>query len=169
MDNSVYIAVFSAVISVIAMFITLWQAVLAKKTYNLEKKRLEEEKPDFKITSLNSKAIIRNDEKVQLKYYIVISNLSNKDMTIKDIKLRIIGEERMVVLTPNNVDDYLYIGDNIECNKSFHNWVEFELTKKLYSDLDILKFIIEIEDIHGNKQDEIIIYMNEEVYENVQS
>ena len=168
MDNSVYIAVFSAVVSVIAMFITLWQAVLAKKTYNLEKKRLEEEKPNFRISVLNSKAIIKKDEKVQLKYYIVIHNLSNKDMTIKDIKLRIIGEEKMVVLKPNNVDGCIYIGDNIESNKSFHDWVEFELTKSLYSDLDILKFIIEIEDVYGNKQDEIVIYMNEEVYENVQ-
>lgn len=169
MDNSTCIAVFSAIVSVIAMLVTLWQTIITKKTYNIEKKRRQEEQPNFKVNSLNSKAIVKLDEKVSLKYYIVISNLSNRDMTIKSIKLRIIGEENMVVLEPNNMEGFIYIGENIQCNKSIHNWVEFELTKSLYYDLKILKFIIEIEDVYGNKQDETIIYMNEEVYENVES
>lgn len=166
MEISVYVAVFSAGVSVIAMFITLWQAILANKTYSLEKKKREDGQPNFKIDSMKSKAIIGVGETVRLTYYVVISNLSDKDMTIKDVSLRIIGEEKMIVLKPKNAGESIYIGDNIQCNKSLHNWIEFKITKDLYYDLGILKFIIEIKDIYENKQDTTIIYMDEEVHEN---
>lgn len=150
------------------MIVTLWQAVISKKTYNLEKSRREEEKPNFKIINLvDSKAVIGANDKVQLQYYLVVSNLSNKDMTIKDIRLRVVGEEKTIVLTPINKAEMLSVGDNIECNKSIQKWVEFDIGKDAYYNLKIIKFVVEIEDIYSNKQDATIIYMNEEVKENV--
>ncbi len=170
METSDYISAISALISVIAMLVTLWQTIISKKSYNLEKQKCNEDKPNFKIISpIDSKAIIDKGEKVKLQYYLVVTNLSNKDMTIDKISLNVIGEEKSVVLLPTNKSSMLFVGDNIECNKSIQKWVEFEISKELYYNLKIIKFVIEIEDVFKNKRDTTIIYMNEEVEENVKA
>lgn len=167
MKISDFISTISAVIAVIAMLVTLWQTIISKKLYDLEKQKIKKDKPNFKIIlPINSKAIISNDKNVKLQYYIVITNLSNKDMTINNITLSVVGEEKTTVLLPNHKSSMLFVGDNIECNKSIQKWVEFEISKELYYNLKIIKFVLEIEDVFSNKRDATIIYMNEEIEEN---
>lgn len=154
----------SALIALIAMGVTVWQTIINKKIFNLEKKKFEEEKPNFEIIDyFDSKAIINNSKKITLKFFLVIANRSIKNTTIKNIYLRVIGEEKNIILTPINKPGLLFIGDNIDGNQSVQKWVEFEIESDNYYNLDIIEYKLEIEDINKNKHYKTIIYLEEEV------
>lgn len=170
MEELDYISAVSAGIALIAMLVTLWQTIISKKLYDLEKKKIKEDKPNFKIElPIVSKAIICKGENVKLQYYLVVTNLSNKDMTINSITLSVIGEKKTIILLPTRNSSMLLVGDNIECNKSIRKWVEFEISKELYYNLKIIKFVIEIKDGFSNKRNNTIIFMNEEIEDNVKT
>lgn len=165
------ISIISAIISFIAMCIAIWQAIEAKKSRLINEKIYKEGQPCFQIIdSFDSRVIINNNsKKVILKFWIVISNLSNNNMTIKSVKLRVIGEEKNIILTPTNKKGLLFIGDNIGSKNSITKCAEFEIDKKIYYEMDIIEYVLEIEDMANNTQNIKIICLNEEVIQNEQT
>ena len=84
-------------------------------------------------------------------------------MTINQIRLRIRGESLELIVRPTLAGDFLNSGDNIEGNHSMRNWVQFDLPRQQYLDLDILDYTIELQDAHGNIQQNTAIFLREEV------
>lgn len=163
MEESIIISIIALVFSFIALIISLWQAIIAKKTYIIEYSRHKDEEPDFSVINATlPTAVIKLDGNVIIRFFIIIFNKSSNDMCIKDIRLKIINEKSVIVFEPNFGDDLLFLGENIKAKSSMKKWVEFEIEKKIY-DLDIKKFVVEFIDTFDNKREIVSIHFNEEV------
>ena len=163
MEESMIFSIIALVLSFIALIISLWQAIIAKKTYKIEYSRHKDEKPDFSVINATlPTAVIKLDGNVIIKFFIIVFNKSSNDMSIKDIRLKMTNEKSVVVFEPNFGDDLLFLGENIKAKSSIKKWVEFEIEKKIY-DLDIKKFVVEFIDTFDNKREIVSIHFNEEV------
>lgn len=163
--NADTIAVMSAVIALVAMIISWRQAHLAKQSLMMDKEIFNGRKPNFTFDSIVDCYAIHDNEKenVQLRFLVLITNRSDRPMTINQIILKIRGESLELVIHPTLTDDGINSGTNIEGNHSMRGWIQFELPRQQYFDLGILDYTIEIRDPHGNLQKNSAIFLKEEV------
>lgn len=165
------IAVISALISILAMFISLSQARSASKSYKLAKRIYKEGEPNFTFEDIsNSCAItVPNEQIILLKFEIFITNNSDKPMIIKDIRLRVVGEEREVILKPFVNEQSVFCGYNISGNNALKKWVIFKIERNLYENLKIIKYAITIQDTNENIEEKSVIIVKEETADYAQT
>ena len=133
----------------------------------MQSKKYDDSKPNFKISILSAEAKNNiSDNKVTLRFFVLFTNLSDKGTSLKNIKLRIIGEKNNLILLPNIKDKFISCGENLVANHSNKGWLEFELTGTDYKELNIVKYELEITDIYGNTEFDTAITLTEEVIEN---
>lgn len=157
----------AAAISFVSMCCAIRNAKISKGNYDLQVKKYNESKPNFRISILMSKAENHiSQNKVLLKLFVLFTNLSDKGTSLKNIKLRIIGETNNLVLLPNDKDQFISCGENLGANHSSKGWLEFELTDTDYKNLKIIKYELEITDIYDNTETDTVVNISEEVIEN---
>ena len=134
--NADAVAIVSAIIALIAMFISIWQAVIAKRSFKLQKQLYDEGKPQFRIKDiLDSYVVVDNDsEFLKLMFYPLITNLSDKPMIIEKMRLHLVGEVEEVVLVPCIMSDSIHDGYTINGNSSVSEWICFKYQKKNIKD-----------------------------------
>ena len=161
LDISDSIALISATISLIAMFISILQAHSAKKSLKIQKELYLCRQPNFKFNEIaDSCAYINNsNSKVTLKFRLVISNLSDRAMIIENIYLRIFGENNNIILEPVSNISKLNKGTTIKENNAISENVQFDISLNTYKNLNIFKYEIIIKDAYNNckKQEQIFI------------
>ena len=161
------ISCIAAAISFVSMCCAIRNAKISKKNYDLQVKKYNESKPNFKISILMSKAENHiSQNKVLLKLFVLFTNLSDKGTSLKNIKLRIIGETNNLILIPNHKEDFIGCGENLGANHSNKGWLEFELTDSDYKSLKIIRYELEITDIYDHTESDTIVNITEEVVEN---
>ena len=97
---------------------------------------------------------------------MLFTNLSDKGTSLKNIKLRIIGETNNLILIPIEKDGAISCGENLGANHAKKGWLEFELNGDVYKELRIIKYKLEVTDIYDNTECDEVIYVMEEVVEN---
>lgn len=158
------VSVAAAAISFVSMCCAIRNASVSKKNLELQTKKYEESKPNFKVNTLHCEAknyISQN--KVVLKFFVLFTNLSDKGTSLKSVKLRVIGETNNLILSSIAKENLISSGENLGPNHSNKGWIEFELNGKDYKDLKIIKYELEITDIYDNKEIDTTINLMEEV------
>ena len=163
--NADTVSVIAAVIAFLSMIISWRQARISKKSLKMESAIFNDRKPNSTFDSIVDCYCINDerDNNVHLRFLILLTNRSDRPMTINQIRLRIRGESLELIVRPILADDFLNSGDNIEGNHSMRNWVQFDLPRHQYLDLGILDYTIELQDAHGNLQKNTAIFLREEV------
>lgn len=166
--NADIVAIVCAVISFIAMFVSIWQAIVARHSFNLQKQIYDEGKPKFRIKDiLNSYVVVDNDsEKLKLMFYPLITNLSDKPMIIEKIRLHLLGENEEVVLVPCITPDSIHDGYTINGNSSISEWICFEISKEEYKKLKLIKHTLCVHDAYENSDSKSVIWVKEMVTDN---
>lgn len=159
------VAIIGAIISFISMLISLKQAHTSKKNLNLQEKIYNESRPNFRIADILDSYSISNraDDTTKMMFYPLITNLSDKPMTIEKIRLKVVGENDEITLTPVIEDSYMYDGYNISANNSMSQWVCFEIKNNIQKTLKIIKYILIIEDAYKNADTKTVIWLKEVV------
>lgn len=159
------VSIVSACIAFIAMIVSVVNASLSRKNYKLQLKKYNDGKPNFRINDvLNSYA--KNDKTqdiVNLFFFMIISNLSDKNMEINKFRLKVIGENDEIILLPVLQESYFFDGENIQANNSSKKWIRFDIPREHYENLKIIKYALEISDLYGNTDDFTVIYLREEL------
>lgn len=158
------VSVIAAMISFVSMCCAIRNANISKKNIDLQIKKYEESKPNFKVSTLHSEAKnYISQDKVVLRFFVLFTNLSDKGTSIKNVRLRVIGEENNLILIPTVKEQLISSGENLGANHSNKGWIEFELNGKDYKNLKIIKYELEITDIYDNTETDITINIMEEV------
>lgn len=163
--NADTIAVIAAVVAFLSMIISWRQAHIARKSLKMETEVFNDRKPNFTFDTIADcySIIDKKQEYVHLHFLILLTNRSDRTMTISKICLRIRGESLEMIVLPTLTKDSLNCGDNIEGNHSKRCWVQFDLLHEQYRDLGILDYTIEVTDAYGNVQKNSAIFLREEV------
>lgn len=158
------IAVISAVISVFAMMISLWQAFSAHSNLKINKQIYNDGKPHFTFIDIVDSYAVNNlnDDIVHLKFFVFVINQSDKCMVIKNIRLRVVGEEKEVILNPSESATY---EENVKENSSLKEWIQFDIGRDLYENIKVIKYTVLIQDSYGNTDEKSVIIVREEVTE----
>lgn len=164
--NADMISVIAAAVAFLSMLITLRQAHIAKKSLKMETAIFNDRKPNFTFDSIVECYCIndKNEDNVHLRFLIILTNRSDRPMAINQIRLKIRGESGELIVRPTLTGNFLNNGDNIEGGHSIRSWIQFDLPRQQYLNLDILDYTIEVLDAHGNLQEKGAIYLREEVY-----
>lgn len=162
------VAIVSAIIALIAMFVSIWQAVIARHSFKLQKQLYDEGKPKFRIKDiLDSYVVVDNDsEYLKLMFYPLVTNLSDKPMIIEKIRLHLVGENEEVVLVPCIMSDSIHDGYTINGNSSVSEWVCFEISKEEYKKLKLIKHTLCLHDAYQNSDSMSVIWVKEMVTDN---
>ena len=165
--NADTIAIIAAVIAFLSMVVSCHQAHIAKASLKMEAEVFNDRKPKFSFDSIVDCYVIndKREENVHLRFLILLTNRSDRPMTISKIWLKIRGEVLEMIVNPVLWDDFINNGENIEGNHSMRKWVQFDLPRQQYLNLDILDYTIEVQDAHGNLQKNSAIFLREEVHE----
>ena len=161
--------------------------------FRLLGKAIKREHPDYKVVMITkqlknpllyaisvliqmyhiatSKAVIldsycissKTDDTTKMMFYPLITNLSNKPMVIEKIRLKVVGENEEITLTPVIEDPYMHDGYNISPNNSISQWVCFEIKNDVEKKLKIIKYILIIEDAYKNADTRTVIWLKEMV------
>lgn len=160
-----WISIIAAVISFIAMIISGVSAHSSRKSYNLQEKKYNDGNPNFQINDiLDSYAENdKNKDYIDLHFFILITNYSDKAMHMNKIRLKVVGEKNSIILKPIAQRDYAFDGENIAANNSLKKWVKFQIPRKQYEEIDILKYILSILDAYDNTSEFTSIYIREKV------
>lgn len=163
--NANTISVISAVVAFFSMIFSWKQAHIARKSLNMETAFFNDRKPNFTFDSIVDGYCIndKNEKDVHLRFLILLTNRSDRPMTINQIRLKLRGESLELIVRPSLTDSRLNSGDNIEGNHSMRNWVQFDLPRQQYLNLGILDYTIVVQDGHGNLQKKSAIFLREEV------
>ena len=155
----------SALISFVSMLISLRQANISKKNLNIQEKIYNESRPNFRITDILDSYCISNklDDITKMMFYPLITNLSDKPMVIEKIRLKVVGENDEITLTPIIEEPYIHDGYNISPNSSISQWVCFEIKNNVEKNLKIIKYILIIEDAYKNADTRTVIWLKEMV------
>lgn len=160
------ISIVSAVIAFLSMIIACHQTRLAKKSLKMEKEIFNDRKPNYSFDSIVDCYAI-NDMKeadVHLYFLIMLTNRSDRPMSIHRVSLVIRGESHVMKIQPKLSADSMSIADNIDGNHTMRKWVQFDLPREQYLNLDILDYTIEVQDAHGSLRKNSTIFLREEVY-----
>ncbi|MCM1569063.1 MAG: DUF4352 domain-containing protein [Roseburia sp.] len=171
LDAGDYISLGACLVSVIAAIASIVACVIAKKQLELQEKQYEDGEPNFNIKVLD--AIIKKDKKistVQVWLNIRVGNISDKATSINNIALRLFCLEDIIYRPSLNKDvqtdtgiTYFSIAQNIGAHSSEMGWCIFDIPIDTYNDLQIEYSELNVEDIHGQKCVEKIIYIQEEL------
>lgn len=171
LDISDYISIGACLISVIAAIASIVACVIANNQLKLQRKQYEDGEPNFNIKVLDS--IIKKDKKsttVQVWINIRVSNISDKATSINSIVLRLFCLGDIIYRPSINKDvqtnaeiKYFSLAQNIGAHSSEMGWCSFNIPIDTYNDLQIEYSELNVEDIHGRKCIEKIIYMQEEL------
>lgn len=171
LDVSDYISMGACLVSVIAAITSIVACVIAKKQLELQRKQYKDGEPNFNIKVLD--AIIKKDRKssnVQVWLNVRIGNISDKATSINNIALRLFCLEDIIYRPSLNKNiqtvadiTYFSIAQNIGAHSSEMGWCVFDIPINAYNDLQIEYSELNVEDIHGQKCTEKIIYMQEEL------
>ncbi len=171
LDASDYISIGACLISVIAAIASIVTCVIANKQLKLQRKQYEDGNPNFNLKVLDS--IIKKDKKsdtVQVWLNIRVGNISDKATSINNIVLRLFCLEDIIYRpslnkyghTDAEIKNFSY-AQNIGPHSSETGWCIFDIPIDTYNDLQIEYSELNVEDIHGHKCIEKIIYMQEEL------
>ena len=162
------VAVIGAVISFICMIISWSQASNSRKNLKIQTELFEARKPNFRIKDVLESYATTEPENadIHIRMCPLIVNLSDRPLTIERIRLRIVGEAQTVILLPVKEDKCIIDGFNIPANNASAEWIRFDINKKLYHDLRIMKFVLSIEDVYDNSDDRTVICLKEVMDEN---
>lgn len=166
------IALFSCIISIICALFAFFQVRIAKNDYALQKRIYLDGTSKLELAIRNS--FIFDDKKendVYLFFGIIISNLSDKQTSIKKYVLSLLCEDNIIYKPDLCYKDlelyqdlnYLDIATNIESHNSISGWVRFILPREVYDKINIDMFMINIEDIHGTKISDSTFLVREEL------
>lgn len=171
LDASDYISLGACLISIIAAMTSVVACAIAKKQLELQKKQYKDGEPKFSIKVID--AIIKKDIKsnnVQVWLNIRVGNISDKATSINNIILRLFCLEDIIYRPSHNKNiqadagvTYFSISQNIGAHSSEMGWSVFDIPIDIYNDLQIEYSELIVEDIHGQKCTEKIIYMQEEL------
>ena len=160
------LSIIGAVVAIIAMLVSCWQAHIAKTSLKIEQSVFNDRKPKFTFDGIID-AYADNDKcdtSVHLRFLLLITNRSDRTMALRRIQLKIRGDNGDLYLDPITREGCITIGENIEGNHSLSKWVQFDIPRKQYTHLDILDYEIELEDTFKNSQKHTAIYVREEVH-----
>lgn len=171
LDASDYISIGACLISVIAAMASIVVCVITNKQLKLQRKQYEDGNPNFNLKVLDS--IIKKDKKsdiVQVWLNIRVGNISDKATSINNIVLRLFCLEDIIYRpslnkyghTDAEIKSFSY-AQNIGPHSSEIGWCIFDIPIDTYKDLQIEYSELNVEDIHGRKCIEKIIYMQEEL------
>ena len=161
------VSVIAAVVYFVSMCCSIHNAKTSNKNLELQMKKYEESKPNFKINTLHSEAKnFISQNRVVLRFFVLFTNLSDKGTSLKNIKLRIIGETNNLILQPVRRENLISNGENLGANHSNKGWIEFEINGNDYKNLKIIRYELEITDIYDNTESDTTINLMEEVIEN---
>jgi len=145
---------------------------IAKKEYKLQKKIYTNGIPKLEL-SIRDNFIYDNisNNLVYFFFGIFISNLSDKQTSLKKYVLSLICEENLI-FKPDSVfeiiDIYkeleiLQIAQNIDAHSSKAGWCVFSLSREVYKKININTYIITLEDIHDIKTQTYSSLLREEL------
>ena len=161
------VAVVSAIFSFVCMIISWSQARDSRKNLKMQTELFEARRPNFRIKDiLDSYALTELESQfVNIKMCSLITNLSDKPLTIEKVRLYVVGEEQTVILLPVMAENCVIDGFNIPANNAATQWIHFNIDRQLYRDLKIMKFVLVIEDVYGNKDERTVICLKEIINE----
>lgn len=157
------------IISVLAMLAAVKQANLAKGSLKLSKKIYNDGKPKFEFNDILDSCIINNldEDIVHAKFLVLITNYSDKSMVIKDLRLRLVGEAKEVILYPVFQDQMPFCGENIAAHSAINKWIQFDIKREIYKSTKIIKYTLVARDSFNNISEKSAICTREEILENV--
>lgn len=158
MDVGDIIACVACFISIICTIITFFQLRIAKKEYKLQKKIYTDGIPKLEL-SISDNFIYddMNRDNIYFFFGIFVSNLSDKQTSIKKVILSLMCEDDLIYkpqLTRETLDLYKDLNiinnaQNIEAHSSIAGWCVFSLPRDVYKKINIDTYFITIEDIHN--------------------
>lgn len=166
------IAFIACIISIICAVTTFLQLKWARKDYLLQKKIYSDgiSKIDLSI----SDNFIYDDKYKDNVYFffgIFISNLSDKQISIKKYTLSLLCEDNIIYkpdLSNEDIDYYnsierLHIAQNIDAHNSIAGWCMFSLSRKIYNKINIDTYVLAVEDIHNTKSQSYSVLLREDL------
>lgn len=163
--NADLISIISAVVAVIAMFISISQTHIAKKALQLSEMQEKQRQPNFDFSDILDCYVVNNlsEEYVHFHFLIFCTNHSDKPMVIQRLTLTITGDSNDIILQPLTKKGTVSVGLSIPANQGVTEWVQFDLLREQYLSLKIINHIICIEDGYGNKREKTAIFVREEL------
>lgn len=163
--NADILSIIGAIIALLSAAFAWRQGSIAKKSLKMEAAIFKDRNPNFTFDSIIDCYAINNkrEDNVHLRFFILLTNRSDRPMSINRTRLRIRGEDLEIIVNPVLLDNSVSSGDNIEGNHSLKQWIQFDLPRQQYSNLGILDYTIEVQDAHGNRQENTVIILREEV------
>lgn len=172
-DVSDVISMLACFVSIFCAFFSLWQAKIAKKSYDLQKKIYLE---GFSHLELNIRDSFiyddKNEEKVFIFFGILVNNLSDKHTSIKKCVLSLLCEEDIVYKPSlSEMEDAFYkelsrfeLPQNLGAHSSRAGWLKYEVSREIYMKININSFVVCVEDIHGVRALDNTVFVREELY-----
>ena len=163
--NADFVSILSAIVAIIAMFISVSQTRIARNALRLSEAQEEQRKPNFEFSDILDCYVVNNlsDDFVHFHFYVFFTNLSDKPMVVKNLTLTITGDSNSIILQPVVSSSNSPVGLSISANQSVTEWIHFDLLREQYHSLKILNHIISIEDSFGNKREKAAIFIREEL------
>ncbi len=166
-----YISIGACLISIVAAIVSIVACVIANKQLEMQRKQYKDGEPNFNIKVIDS--LIKKDKRsstVQVWLNIRVSNISDKATSINNIVLRLFCLKDTIYRPSINKDahtgegiKYFSLAQNIGAHSSEMGWCIFDIPIDVYNGLQIEYSEFNVEDIHGRKCIEKIIYIREEL------
>lgn len=166
--NADLISIISAIVAIIAMFVSISQTHIARKALRLSEYQEKRRTPNFEFSDILDCYVVNNpsEDYVHFFFFIFCTNLSDNPMVVNKLTLTITGDSNNIILQPAVNSGTYPIGLSIPANQSVTEWIQFDLLREQYHSLKIINHMISIEDSFGNKREKTAIFIREELVQN---
>lgn len=165
MDIIQFLSAAAAVAAIIGVPIMIFQAFDGRKGRKLQEAQVRAQNPDFEIGDILESYMIQGDDShaVVINLFVLITNRSDKPLTLRKIRLRLVGESREVTILPIISAGCIHDGYNVAPNSSATEWIRFSVGNRQHRDLRILEYVLVLTDVYGNTEERTMVYMREVV------
>lgn len=167
MDIVQILAAVASIAAIVGVPIMIVQACDGRKGRQLQEAQADSQTPNFEITDILDAYAVRGiSDNVVVNLFVLVTNKSDKPLTMSKIRLNLVGEYRYVTILPTLRTNSIHDGYNIAPNSSATEWIRFSIKNELFRDLLIVKYVLTITDAYGNSDDRTMIYLREVIDKN---
>ena len=162
MDIIEILSAAAAIAAVVGVPIMIAQAFDGRKGRKLQEAQASSQNPNFEISDVLDSYLVQGSAGSSiLNFFVLITNRSDKPLSLNKIRLHLVGEIREVTISPILDTNGIHDGYNVAPNNSSTEWIRFSVDNILHRDLRIVKYVLRLTDAYGNSADRTVVYLRE--------
>lgn len=162
MDIIEILSAAAAIAAVVGVPIMIAQAIDGRKGRLLQEAQASSQNPNFEISDILDSYLVQESAGSSiLNFFVLITNRSDKPLSLNKIRLHLVGEIREVTIPPILGSTAIHDGYNVAPHHSSTEWIRFSVDNILHRDLRIVKYVLRLTDAYGNSTDRTVVYLRE--------